>query len=183
MKMTSVLERLMLAVSLRRGLRHEARLQAHLRLAHLAFDLGLRHERRDRVDHHHVDRAGAHQHVGDLERLLAVVRLGDEQLLDVHAELAGVLRIERVLGVDEGRRAAQFLHLGDHGQRQCRLARRLRPVDFDDAPARQPADAERDVEPERARGDDFDVLGNFGFAHPHDGAFAELLLDLRQRGG
>src|SRR6185295_11454250 len=31
-------------------LRHEARLQAHLRLAHLAFDFRLRHQRRDRVD-------------------------------------------------------------------------------------------------------------------------------------
>ena len=45
--------------------------------------------------------AGAHQHVGDLERLLAGVRLGDQQLVDVHAEVAGVRGVERVLGVDE----------------------------------------------------------------------------------
>ena len=39
--MTMVLERLMLPVSLRSAWLHEARVQAHLQLAHLAFDLGL----------------------------------------------------------------------------------------------------------------------------------------------
>ena len=52
-----------------------------------------------------VDRARADEHLGDLERLLAVVRLGDEQVVRVDAELLGVLGVERVLGVDEGREA------------------------------------------------------------------------------
>ena len=33
-----------------------------------------------------IDRAGTDQHLGDLERLLAVVGLGDQQLVDVDAE-------------------------------------------------------------------------------------------------
>ena len=53
----------------------------------------------------------------------------------------------------------QLLHFGDDLQRQRGLARRLRAVDLDDAPARQAADAERDVEAERAGGDGLDVLG------------------------
>jgi hypothetical protein len=56
-------------------------------VAHLAFDFRLRRQRRDRVDDHDVDRAGAHQHVRDFQRLLARVRLRDQQLLHVHAEL------------------------------------------------------------------------------------------------
>ena len=72
-----------------------------MRVAHLALDLGARHERGHRVDDDDVERRRAHQHVGDLERLLAGVRLGDEQLVDVHAELARVRGVERVLGVDE----------------------------------------------------------------------------------
>ena len=40
------------------------------------------------------------------------------------------------------------------------LPRRLRAVDLDDAAARQAADAERDVEAERAGGDDLDVVGS-----------------------
>ena len=46
------------------------------------------------------------QGLGDLQGLLAGVRLGDEQVVDVHAELAGVDGIQRVLGVHEGRHAA-----------------------------------------------------------------------------
>jgi hypothetical protein len=64
---------------------HEARVQAHLRFAHFAFDFSLGRERRDRVDDDHVHGAGAHQHVGDLERLLAGVRLRDQQVVDVDA--------------------------------------------------------------------------------------------------
>src|SRR6266852_5718548 len=66
-------------------LAHQPRLQTHLRLAHFALDLGLRRERRDRIDHDHVDRPGAHQHVGDFERLLAGVGLGNQKLLDLDA--------------------------------------------------------------------------------------------------
>ena len=72
------------------------------------------------------------------------------------------LRVERVLRVDEGRGAAELLHLRDHRQRERGLAGRFRPVDLDHAPARQPADAERDVEPERAGGHHLDVLGDIG---------------------
>src|SRR5262249_15868789 len=56
---------------LAQGLAHQPRLQARQLLAHLAFEFGLRRERRDRIDDQHVDRARAYQSVGDLERLLA----------------------------------------------------------------------------------------------------------------
>ena len=59
-------------------------------------------QRGDRVDRDQVDRAGADQDVDDLERLLAVVGLGDEQLVDVDADPPRVDRVDRVLGVDEG---------------------------------------------------------------------------------
>jgi hypothetical protein len=47
-------------------------------------------ERRHRVDHDDVESARANQHVGDLEGLLAGVRLGDQQLVGVDPEVAGV---------------------------------------------------------------------------------------------
>src|SRR6185436_18914706 len=107
-------------------LAHEARLQAHLRLAHLALDLGLGRQRRHRVDDDHVDRARAHQHVGDLERLLAGVGLGNQQVFGLDAELGGVRDVERVLRVDEGGGAADLLHFSDDLEGQGRLAGRLR---------------------------------------------------------
>src|SRR5688572_5572159 len=163
-------------------LRHQAGVQADLQLAHLALDLGLRREGRDRVDDDDVDRAGAHEHVGDLERLLAGVRLGDQELLDVDAELLGVDGIERVLRVHECGDAAQLLGLRDDRQRQRRLARGLRAVDLDHAAARHAADAERHVEAERSGRYDFDVGIGRVLAEAHHGTLAELFLDLAERG-
>ena len=89
---------------------------------------------------------GAHEHVGDLERLLAVVGLGHEQLVDVDADLLGVQRVHRVLGVDEGAHPSQLLRLGEHVVDERRLARGLRAEDLDDASPRHAADAEREIE-------------------------------------
>ena len=62
------------AGELAQRLAHEPRLEADVLVAHLALDLGLRHERRDRVDHDDVDRVAADERLGDLERLLAACR-------------------------------------------------------------------------------------------------------------
>jgi hypothetical protein len=101
------------AGELAQGLAHEARLQAHVLIAHLALDLGARHERRDRVDDDEIHRAAAHERLDDLERLLARVRLAHEQRLRLDPEARCVAEVERVLGVDEGRDAALPLALGD----------------------------------------------------------------------
>ncbi len=154
-----------------------------MRVAHVAFELGLGDERRDRVDDDHVDGVGPHQHFGDLERLFARVRLRNEQIVQIDAERGGVGRIERVLDVDERRGAAAALRLCDHVQRERRLTARLRPVDLDDAAARKAADAQRQVERDRARRDDVDRHPLGKISHLHDGALAELTLDLCERVG
>src|SRR6185503_5124144 len=133
-------------------LRHQARLQAHRLVAHLALELGARRERGDRVDRDDVDGARADQDVGDLECLLAVVGLRHEQLLDVDADPARVDGVDRMLCVDEGAHAPQLLGLGDDLVDERRLPRRLRAEDLDDPPARDAAHAEREVERERPVG-------------------------------
>src|SRR4029077_7354358 len=63
-------------------------------------------------------------------------------------------------------------------------ARGLGTEDLHHAPARQAADAERDVQPQGARGDGRDVVGGCGrVSEAHHRALAKLLLDLTQRGG
>jgi hypothetical protein len=161
-------------------LAHQPGLQAGQAVAHFAFEFGLGREGGHRVDDDQVDRAGAHQRVDDFQRLLAGVGLADQQVLQVDAQLLRVLDVQRVLGVDKGALAAEFLHLGDHLQRQRGLAGRLRAVDLDHAAARQAADAQRDVQAQRAGGDDLDVLDHLAFAQAHDRALAELLFDLGQ---
>ena len=182
MKMTRQRERLIELVSFRKRLAHEPRLQARQLIAHCAFELGAGYQRRHAVDDEHVDGPRAHQGIGDLERLLARIGLGDEEVLHVDAELLGVARIERVLGIDEGAHPARLLRFGDDLEGQGGLARALRPVDLDDAAARQAADAEGDVEPERARGHRLGLDRLLALAETHDRALAEGLLDLRERG-
>src|SRR4051794_21892774 len=169
------------AGQLAQGLAHQPRMQPHMAVAHLAFEFGARHQRRDRIDDEYVDRPGAHQRVGDFERLLAGIRLRNQQIVDIDPKLFGIERVERVLGVDKGAGAAAFLRLGDDVQRQRRLARAFRAVYLDDAASRQAADAERDIEPERAGRDHVDVRRGLARAELHDRALAESALDLAER--
>ena len=119
----------------------------------------------------------ADERLGDLERLLAGVGLRDHEVVDVDAELPGVVGVERVLGVDEGREPAALLRLRDDVEGQGRLARGLGPEDLDDAAARDAADAERGVDADRAGGDGLDDLVRL-VAEADERALPELLVDL-----
>ena len=159
-------------------LAHQAGLQAHVRVAHFAFDFGFGGERGDRVDHHHVHAAGTHQHVGDFQRLFAGIGLRNQQVVDVDAEFLRIRRVKCVFSVDERRGAAEFLHFGDDLQRERRLAARLRAVDFDHPAAWQAANAQCDIEPQRSGRYRLNVARDIVVAKAHDRALAELLFDL-----
>ena len=89
--------------------------------------------------------------------------------------------VDRGEGGDEGAGAAELLGLGDGVQRERRLARAFGSVNLDDAAASETADAERHVQPERARGDHFELLIVTALTQAHDRAFAERTLNLTQR--
>src|SRR6266480_1904730 len=163
------------------GLRHETRLQADVGVTHLAFDLRPGNERRDRVDHDEMHRARPNQHVRDLERLLAGIRLADQELVDVDTQLARVRRVEGVLGVDERRDAALALRLRDDVQTDGRLARTLRTEDLHHPASRDAADAERDIERQRPGRDGGHPHVHGVLAQFHHGSLAVLLLDLLER--
>jgi hypothetical protein len=63
---------------------------------------------------------------------------------------------------------------------QRRLTGGLRAEDLDDAPARDTADTEGEIQRQRARRDRFHPYLSPRIAHPHDGALAELALNLGQ---
>ena len=156
---------------------HQAGLCADGRVADLAFEFLLRHERGHGIEHDDIERVRAHERLDDAQRLLAGTRLRDEQIVEIHAEFFGVLRIERVLDIHEGREPAQLLRLRDERQRERGLSRRLRPEDFDDAPARKAAATERAVDQDVARRDHLHVHVR-GIAEAHDGSVSEILCDL-----
>jgi hypothetical protein len=74
---------------------------------------GARHQCGDRIDHEHVDSARLHQRFRNFERLFAVVRLRDEEILEADTELARVAGVERMFRVDKGADPAALLCLGD----------------------------------------------------------------------
>src|SRR3712207_4217730 len=141
----------------------------------------LSRSRGDGGDGHRVEGAGADGGVGDLGGLLAVVGLGEVEVLEVHADGLGVGRVEGVLGVYEGGEAAGLLGLGDDVQGEGRLAAGLGAVDLDDAPPGDAADAEGEVQGEGAGGDGGHLLRP-PVAHAHDRALTVRLLYLRDGG-
>jgi len=82
-----------------------------------------------------------------------------------------------MLRVDEGGQTARLLGLGNDVKGKRRLAARLGAVDLDDAAAGDTAHAESHVEAQRPRGDHGHV-DDLLAAEAHDGALAELALDL-----
>ena len=113
-------------------------------VAHLALDLRARNERRHGVHNDNIDGVGAHERLGDLERLFAGIRLRNEQRIYVYAERGRIDRVKCVLHVDKRRVAAHFLAFGDAVERQGGLTGGFRPVDLNDSAARQTADTERE---------------------------------------
>ena len=104
---------------------HQPRLQAHMRIAHLPFDLGFRHQRCHRIDHQDIEGIAAHEDIDDLQGLFAGIGLRDEEVVGLHPELVGIGDIQGMLGVDEGGNAAGLLGFGNNVQRQGRLARTI----------------------------------------------------------
>ncbi len=110
------------AGQLPKSLGHQSRLQADVRIAHLAFDLRPRHEGGDGIDHHHIDGAAADQAVHYLESFLRGPGLRDQKVVDANAHVPGVLGIDRMFGIYERRRAAKSLSFGDDLESQGGLA-------------------------------------------------------------
>ena len=104
--------------------------------------------------------------------------MGNQQVVGVDPELAGVADVEGVLGVDEGRHSPHLLGFGDDMQGQGGFARRLRTEDFDDPAPGHSADAQGDVKAERAGGNGHDARQGGAFAEPHDASLAELFFYL-----
>ena len=149
-------------------------------VTHLPFDLGAGHQGRHRVDHQDIESPGADQHVGDLQCLFPGVGLGDEKLVDIDPDRLGVDGVEGVLGVDESGDPPVALRLGDDVKGETGLARALRPVELDDAAPGHAADPQGKIEREGTGGDDIHLaIGRL--SHLHDGALAELALDLAER--
>src|SRR5476649_1405947 len=171
------------AGQLAQGLRHQTCLQTWQGVTHVAFDLGAWRQGGHGVDHDQVDAARTHQRIADFQRLLARIRLRNQQFVQVDAQLLRVTDVQCMLGIDKGASTAQFLHFSNGLQGHGGFTRRFRTVDFHYAATRQAAYAQRDIEAERTGRHDLHFFDRCAGIHAHDRTFAKLLLDLCQCGG
>ena len=91
---------------------------------------------------------------------------------------AAYIDVEHALGLDVniGGGTAVFLAGGDDVQRKRRLTGGLWPVDFNDAALRHAADAQREIQRQRTRGQSLYIYGDI-VAQAHDRALAVVLLN------
>ena len=152
-----------------------------MRIADLSLEFLARHQRRDRVDHDHIDRVALDEHLSDLHRLFTTARLAHEQRMELHTELLAPARVKRMLRIDDRRDTARLLCLGAHVQGNGGLTARLRAKDLDDPPAWQADPTEGQVHRKRARTDPLDLQLRLA-PQRHDRSLAKLLFNLLQCG-
>src|SRR5215208_4586511 len=150
-------------------------------VAHLSLDLSPGHEGCHRVYDDDVEGTGADERIGYLQSLLAVVRLGEVEVLQIDPDGLGVGRVDGVLGVDESGEAPCLLRFGDDVQGEGRLAAGLGTEDLDDATPWEATDAEGEVECQGAGRNGSD-LRTVLVAHAHDRTLPELPLYLGDGG-
>ena len=92
---------------------HEAGLAAHLGRAHFSFNFRSGNQGGHRVHHHQVDRARSHQLIHHFQPHFPRVRLGNQQIINIHPKGLGINRIQGVFCIHKGRNAARSLHLRD----------------------------------------------------------------------
>ena len=161
-------------------LAHETSLQAYMRITHIAFDFRLWHKCRYRIDNDNINCTTAHQSLDDIERLLARIRLRNQQVIDIHTKLFRIDRIKRMLSINKSGNTALLLSLCNHMQRDRRLTRGFRSINLNDTPTRNTANAQRCIQRQDSGRDDLDVHMRRCFPQTHDGALAKILLNLFQ---
>ena len=78
--------------------------------------------------------------------MLAGIGLRDQQVVDIDPQLAGINRVERMLGVDKGADATGLLRFSDTMQRKGGFTRGFRAVNLDYTPAGEASDTKRNIQ-------------------------------------
>src|SRR5699024_5417541 len=107
------------------------------------------------------------------------VGLRDEEVFEIDPETRGVLDIQGVLGIHKRTDTTDFLHFGNDLQGKRGFTGGFGAVDLDHPAAWQPANAQGDIQPQRARGDGLDAMAAaLMFAITHDRPLAKLPFNL-----
>ena len=83
-------------------IRDRSRLKPNMGVPHFPVDFRAGHQSRDGVHNSHIDGAAPHQGFKNFKGLLTCIRLGYNQVIDIHTEGFCVYGIERMFGIDKG---------------------------------------------------------------------------------
>ena len=155
-------------------------MQTDVGIAHIAVNLCLRYQCGDGVNDYDIDSSGPDHGLRDLQCLLAAVRLGNIEVVDVDADILGIDRIQCVLSINESRNSAPLLHFSDHVERHCCLTGRLRSVDLNDPALGNAAQSESNVKAQGSCGDRLNIHLNGGISELHNSSLTVLFLDLQE---
>ena len=149
-------------------------------ISHISVDLRLRHQSGHRVHDHYIHSAGANHHLRNLQRLLAVIRLRNIEVINIHADILCIDRIQGMLRVDKTGDPAPFLNLGHHMESHRCFTAGFRAVNLDHTSPRHASQSQGNIQTQRSRGNRFNIHIRTGISQLHHGAFSIRSLNLCQ---
>ena len=131
-------------------LAHQSCLQAHVGITHFALDFRTGHQCRYRVHNHNINRTAAYHGFGDFQRLFAVIRLRNIEVININPQRLCISGVHRMLRIHIPCNAAALLHLCHHVQGNRCLTGGFRAINLNDSALRQTANPQRQIQAQRA---------------------------------
>ena len=150
-------------------------------ITHIAVDLRLGHQGRHRVHDHDIHRAGANHCLCDLQGLLAVIRLGDIEVVNIHADILRVNGIQGMLRINKAGNASPLLYLRHHMKGNGGLTAGLRTVNLDHTSLGDTSQSQGNIQAQGTGGHCLDIHICSGISQLHHRALSVGFFDLGQR--
>mmetsp|Transcript_64587 Transcript_64587/g.116195 ORF Transcript_64587/g.116195 Transcript_64587/m.116195 type:complete len:449 (-) Transcript_64587:65-1411(-) len=156
-------------------LTHDASQKTNRKLAHVFVELFLGGKSCHAVDNNNLIKPGLYELDGQVRGILCGARVEEVPQLFVDAELDGIVKVKRTLGVDKSAPAALVLHSGNARQGHGCLAALLRAIDLHD-PTKGQTTSKRQIHSQGPSGEGIHI--HLESVHGHHGSFAVLLVYL-----
>ena len=125
---------------------HQSCLKTYMGITHIAFQLCLRNQCGNRVNHHDIDCTGADHGFGNLQCLLSVIRLGNIHIIHIYADCLGICGIQCMLRINKSGNSSALLYFSDHMKGYRGLTGRFRSEDLYDSSLGNTAETQRNVQ-------------------------------------
>ena len=119
-------------------------------ISHFAFNFGFGRHCSDRVNNENINRTGTHQGFCNFQCLFTAVRLGNQQVVNIHTQCTGIGGVQCVLHVNEGHFAALLLGFGCNMESNSRFTGAFRTIQFYDSAPWNATDTESKIQCHRA---------------------------------